>query len=63
MKIGLLLRFSYQNVLAINKQTSQIFVWFSLVKHYLCRKHTRTNEILLRSATPASTRLVGPTKS
>lgn len=53
-----------EDVLAINNQASQVFVWFFfLVKYYVCRKHTRTNEEFFSSATPASSRLVGPTKS
>jgi len=33
------------------------------MKYYLCKKHTRTNEIFISSATPATSRLGGPTKS
>lgn len=57
--------FLTEDLLTINNQTSQIFVWFFfLVKCYLRRKHTRTNEIFFfSSATSASGRIVGQTKS
>lgn len=57
--------FLTEDVLTVNKQISEILIWglFFFVKYYLCRKYTITNEKFFSSATPASSRLVGPTKS